>query len=135
MRNVAQLVQVGAPDYEVSRGLSVVEARRVLAAVAEEDLQALYVLALYLRLRRAELFGLRWSDVVLEPEPGQLPLREVRQTLERARVGPSAAAGVTVYAHASLGEKYRALTRLDERLAGETLPSDRRQTGTETAGE
>jgi integrase len=242
MRNVAKLVQVGAPDYEVGRGLSVLEARRVLMAAAEEDFHALYVLALYLGLRRAELLGLRWSDTVLDPDPGQLPLLEVRQTLQRVngtlqfvppktrtsrrtiplpavcvealrqhakrqadraieignnwqdhclvfpsrlgtpmepdnlrrsweRIKKVAAvelrfhdlrhscvtllldlgvpphvvreiAGhsdlevtMTVYAHVSLEEKYRALTRLDERLAREALPSDRRQTDTEAAGE
>jgi integrase len=35
---------------------------------------------------------------------------------------------MTIYAHASLEEKYRALSRLDARLAEEALPSDRRQT-------
>jgi integrase len=83
VRNVAKLVQVGAPDYEVGRGLSVREAHRVLAAAAKENLYALYVLALYLGLRRAELLGLRWADVVLDPEPGRYPLLEIRQTLQR----------------------------------------------------
>jgi hypothetical protein len=34
---------------------------------------------------------------------------------------------MTIYAHASLEEKYRALSRLDARLAEEGLPSDCRQ--------
>jgi integrase len=34
---------------------------------------------------------------------------------------------VTIYAHASLEERYRALTRLDERLTQERLSSDCRQ--------
>jgi integrase len=38
---------------------------------------------------------------------------------------------MTIYAHASLEEKYRALTRLDERLAKEQLSSDCRQNRTE----
>ena len=38
---------------------------------------------------------------------------------------------MTIYAHASLEEKYRALTRLDERLAKERLSSDCRQNRTE----
>ena len=42
---------------------------------------------------------------------------------------------MTIYAHASLEEKYRALSRLDEPLASEALPSDCRQLGNETAGE
>lgn len=38
---------------------------------------------------------------------------------------------MTIYAHASLEEKYRALTRLDDRLAKERLSSDCRQNRTE----
>jgi integrase len=38
---------------------------------------------------------------------------------------------MTIYAHASLEEKYHALTRLDERLAKERLSSDCRQNRTE----
>jgi integrase len=38
---------------------------------------------------------------------------------------------MTIYAHASLEEKYRALSRLDERLAQERLSSDCRQNRTE----
>jgi integrase len=42
---------------------------------------------------------------------------------------------MTIYAYASLDEKYRALTRLDDRLAEVPLSSNSRQTGSEKAGE
>jgi integrase len=77
-RNVAKLVRVTAPKYTVNRGLSVVQARRVLNAARGERLYALYVLALCLGLRRGELLGLRWQDTDLDA--GTL---EVVQTLQR----------------------------------------------------
>ena len=77
-RNVARLVQVRTPSYEVNRGLTVEQARTLLAEAASDRLAALYVLAVYLGLRRAELLGLRWVDVDLET--GDL---EVVQTLQR----------------------------------------------------
>ncbi|MDZ5447289.1 hypothetical protein U2F26_32045 [Micromonospora sp. 4G57] len=39
---------------------------------------------------------------------------------------------MTIYAHTSLEEKYRALARLDERISKESLSSDCRQRGDET---
>ncbi|MEQ4210287.1 tyrosine-type recombinase/integrase [Actinopolymorpha sp. B9G3] len=77
-RNVAKLVQVSTPTYEVNRGVGADEARK-LREVAENDrFYALYVLALYLGLRRGELLGLRWEDIDLER--GVL---EVRRSLQR----------------------------------------------------
>jgi integrase len=78
-RNVAKLVQVETPDYEVGRGLTVAEAQRLLQTVQGIRWHSLYVLALLLGLRRGELLGLRWSDVDLEA--GTLT---VRQHLVRA---------------------------------------------------
>jgi integrase len=77
-RNVAKLVQVSGPSYDVNRGLTVEEARKLLAIAREDRLYALYVLALYLGLRRGELLGLRWTDINLEA--GVL---EVRRALQR----------------------------------------------------
>lgn len=51
-RNVAKLVQVSAPRYKVNRGLTVQQAKATMAAAAGHRLLALYVLALYLGLRR-----------------------------------------------------------------------------------
>lgn len=77
-RNVAKLVKVKTPTYEVGRGLTVEQAKSLLHAVSGERLQALYVLAIYLGLRRAEVLGLRWDDIDLDAESLQ-----VTQTLQR----------------------------------------------------
>jgi integrase len=77
-RNVAKLVRAPAPRSRISRGVSADDARKILQAAARDRLSALYVLALYLGLRRGELLGLRWADVDLEV--GRL---EVVQTLQR----------------------------------------------------
>jgi integrase len=65
-RNVARLVQVKTPTYDIGRGLTVAQAKTLLEAAESERLYALYVLAVYLGLRRGELLGLRWSDVDLD---------------------------------------------------------------------
>jgi integrase len=68
MRNVAKLVQVKTPRYEVGRGLSVEQARLLITSTQDDRLHALYVLAVYLGLRRGELLALRWSNVDLDQE-------------------------------------------------------------------
>jgi integrase len=77
-RNVARLVQVPAPRYKVNRGLTVSQSKATLKAAADHRLAALYVLALFLGLRRGELLGLRWEHVDLD----QAKL-EVVETLQR----------------------------------------------------
>lgn len=77
-RNVARLVQVPAPRYKVNRGLTVPQSKATLKAAADQRLAALYVLALFLGLRRGELLGLRWEHVDLD----QAKL-EVVETLQR----------------------------------------------------
>jgi integrase len=64
-RNVAKLVQVETPDYDTGKGLTLPQARALLAAVKPTRWHGIYVLALMLGLRRGELLGLRWSDVDL----------------------------------------------------------------------
>jgi len=71
-RNVAKLVQIPAPEYVVGQGLKPEEAKKLLAAAKSERLCALYVLALYLGLRRGELLGLQWQHVDLEAETLQV---------------------------------------------------------------
>lgn len=80
MRNVATLVQVKTPKYRVNRGLPVEDSKALLREAESDRLHALYVLALYLGLRRAELLGLRWEDVDLDG--GTL---EIQQTLQRVK--------------------------------------------------
>lgn len=65
-RNVAKLVKVPAPHYDVGTGLSLAQARRLLSVVKDDRLSALYVLALATGLRRGELLGLRWQDLDLD---------------------------------------------------------------------
>ncbi len=77
-RNVAKLVKVTTPKYKVNRGLTTSQARTVLRVAAEHRLYVLYVLGLFLGLRRGELLGLRWVDVDLDGEK-----LEVVQALQR----------------------------------------------------
>lgn len=77
-RNVAKLVQVKTPSYEVGRGLSVDQSRTLLQETQQDRLHALYVLAVYLGLRRGELLALRWRDLDLD-----LGTLQVRHTLQR----------------------------------------------------
>jgi integrase len=79
VRNVAQLVQVESPDYEVGTGLTAADAKKLLAVVRDDRLHALYVLAL-VGMRKGELLGLAWDAVDLDG--GTL---EIRQTLQRIR--------------------------------------------------
>jgi integrase len=78
-RNVAKLVQVETPDYDVGKGLTIEQAQQLLLALRNTRWQPLYVLALLLGLRRGELLGLRWADVDLDA--GVL---HIRQNLVRA---------------------------------------------------
>jgi integrase len=75
-RNVAKLVRVSTPHYEVGQGLDPVTARTFLASIREDRLYALYLCAVILGLRRSELLGLAWSAIDLNT--GRL---SVRQTL------------------------------------------------------
>jgi integrase len=77
-RNVAKLVKIATPRYSVNRGLTAAQARAVLTSASSQRLGALYVLAVFLGLRRGELLGLRWDDIDLDG--GTL---EVVQTLQR----------------------------------------------------
>ncbi|MEU5690934.1 tyrosine-type recombinase/integrase [Actinosynnema sp. NPDC020468] len=62
-RNVAKLVQVRSPRYDVHRGLDAEQARKLMKEAEGDRLLVLYVLALYLGMRRGELLGLRWTDI------------------------------------------------------------------------
>src|SRR6266545_1864621 len=77
-RNVAKLAQVSGARYEVNRGLTMDQARKLCVVARDDRLYALYVLALYLGLRCGELLGLMWDDIDLDA--GHL---EIRRTLQR----------------------------------------------------
>jgi integrase len=61
-RNVARLVDRPRVARREVAALTVDDVRRILATVAGERLEALYVMALATGLRQAELLGLRWTD-------------------------------------------------------------------------
>jgi integrase len=79
-RNVATLVDPPqAPRYEPVT-LDEPKARQLLAAVAGDRLEALYVVSVMLGLRQAESFGLQWRDVDLEA--GMLTVRKQLQRID-----------------------------------------------------
>lgn len=81
-RNVAAIangVKVGASE---GRTMTVDQARTFLASVADDRLEAAYVVALALGLRRGELLGLQWADIDLDAER---PTLTVRRSLKRLR--------------------------------------------------
>jgi len=76
-RNVADAVERPRVRRKEFRALEPQEARRFLAAAAEDRLFALYVLAVTCGLRQGELLGLKWEDVNLEQ--GTLTVRRQLQ--------------------------------------------------------
>ena len=73
-RNVAKLVQVSNPEYDVGTSLDPVAARTLLARIADDRLYALYLCAIVLGMRRGELLGLAWDAVDLDA--GKLAVRQ-----------------------------------------------------------
>lgn len=78
-RNVAKLVKPPSVRREEARVLTMEEAKKLLDAIKGDRLEAFWICALTLGLRRGELLGLRWDDI--DFGNGQLT---VRQTLQRA---------------------------------------------------
>lgn len=64
-RNVARLVSPPRVPKAEIQPLTPAEAKRFLAAVREDRLEALYTVALAVGLRQGEALGLRWQDVNL----------------------------------------------------------------------
>jgi integrase len=81
-RNVAKAAKPPSLGRQERRALTAEEAQSFLATLVDDRLESLFVLALTAGLRRAELLGLRWSDVDL---PGRVLF--VRQTLQRTDAG------------------------------------------------
>ena len=79
-RNVVSAVRLPVPSRSAFTPLTADEARRVLAAVSDHPLHALFELAVRIGLRRGELLGLRWVD--LDEHAGLLT---VRQSVQRRR--------------------------------------------------
>jgi integrase len=82
--NVARLVQPPRVERREMAALSPAEARTLLAAAADDRLEALYDLALATGARQGELLALRWSDI--DMEPGVI---RIQRTLVRAVDGLS----------------------------------------------
>jgi integrase len=61
-RNVAKAAKPPSLQASKRRALTFPEAQRLLAAASGDRLEALFVIALTMGLRRGELLGLRWSD-------------------------------------------------------------------------
>ncbi|MEH0934032.1 site-specific integrase [Micromonospora psammae] len=81
-RNVAKAAKPSALGRFERRALTPEEAKTLLSVLTGDRLESLFVLALATGLRRAELLGLRWSDVDLS---GRALF--VRQTLQRTDHG------------------------------------------------
>jgi integrase len=77
-RNVAKLVQVQGAQYDTNRGATEEQARLLLKAAKPTRLHALFVLALFMGLRRGELLGLKWEDIDWVDQTV-----EIRRTLQR----------------------------------------------------
>jgi integrase len=77
-RNVAKSVKLPTIGRSEHRALSPAEARKLLAEVGGDRLEAFFVLALTTGLRRGELLGLRRIDVETDEK-----VLLVRQTLQR----------------------------------------------------
>ncbi|GAB2565135.1 tyrosine-type recombinase/integrase [Kribbella endophytica] len=77
-RNVAKLVQVEGAQYDTNRGATEEQARLLMKAAKPTRLYALFVLALFMGLRRGELLGLKWEDIDWAEKTV-----EIRRTLQR----------------------------------------------------
>jgi integrase len=77
--NVAKLIKPPSIRREEARVLTIEEAKSLLDAIKDDRLEAFWICALTLGLRRGELLGLRWQDVDFENG-----LLAVRQSLQRA---------------------------------------------------
>jgi integrase len=77
-RNVAKQVRPPVTQREEVRVLAVEDARRLVDVIRGDRIEALWVCALTLGLRKGELLGLRWNDI----DFGDARLT-VRQALQR----------------------------------------------------
>ena len=79
-RNVAALAEIPPVPKRKVPPLTVNAARSILAAVKEDRLEALFMVAMSLGLRQSETLGLRWSDANIDA--GTLT---VQRTLQRVK--------------------------------------------------
>ncbi|MDZ5445736.1 hypothetical protein U2F26_23895 [Micromonospora sp. 4G57] len=85
-RNAARSVRPPAMRQVERRALGVDEAKRLLDVLRGHRLEALYVCALTVGLRRGELLGLAWSDIRARSRPpGQRRIGRVRRAAVRSQ--------------------------------------------------
>lgn len=65
-RNMARLVTPPTPERRTYHVLTPEEAARLLEAVQDDRLEALFTVGLALGMRQGEILGLRWEDIDLE---------------------------------------------------------------------
>lgn len=86
-RNVAKLVKMSNPEYDIGAGLDPIAARAFLRKIADDRLYALYLCAVVLGMRRSELLGLTWDAVDLDG--GRLVVRQALTWVHgRAEIQP-----------------------------------------------
>ncbi|MDH2429289.1 tyrosine-type recombinase/integrase [Sphaerisporangium sp. TRM90804] len=78
-RNVAKLVKPPSVKRDEARVLTIEEAKSLINTIKGDRLEAFWICALTLGLRRGELLGLRWEDIDFGKG-----LLAVRQSLQRA---------------------------------------------------
>ena len=91
-RNAAKLVDSPRVEHQEVEPFSPEEARTFLTSITGHRLQAMYVVALCVGLRKGEVLGLRWQDVDLDTGTLSvrvaLPRRRDRTTPHRCGYGP-----------------------------------------------
>jgi integrase len=92
-RNVATLAEKPRPPKHKVRPLDDKQARALLDAVRGHRLQALYLVALSLGLRRGEILGLRWEDINFERRMLAITGSLQRQNKRLERSAPKTDAG------------------------------------------
>jgi len=85
-RNVAKLVTPPKTVHREVVPMTFDEAHRLLEAVRGSRLEALYALAVATGLRRGEILGLTWHDVVLDADPPTLTVRHSLQRIDGGQV-------------------------------------------------
>ncbi|MES2210921.1 MAG: tyrosine-type recombinase/integrase [Chloroflexota bacterium] len=119
-RNVVRLVDPPRVVRAERHALTIAHARQILAAVAGDRLEALWVVTLACGLRQAEVLGLRWRDVdlddgslrvevVLDRQAGKYVLTEPKTASSRRTIS------LPLFVAAALREHRR--RQLEERLA------------------
>lgn len=128
-RNVVRLVDPPRLRRTARPALDVIEARKILATVAGDRLEALYVVTLACGLRQAEVLGLRWRDVdldggslrvevVLDRQAGKYVLTEPKTASSRRTIAlpPFVVTALREHRRRQLAERLAAAAPTEEGL-------------------